>query len=124
MASNLESRKAQYVRPHLIIYGSVRKLTGGSRADQSDTGIAGGKAGTSGGSDRSIKENIVEVSRHPFGFGIYLFDYKPEFRDTWGHGRQFGVMADEVELIVPEAVSRRDFGYAVVDYERLGISRH
>jgi hypothetical protein len=56
--------------------------------------------------------------------GLYLFDYKPEFRDTCGHGRQFGVMADEVEQVMPEAVSVHPNGYKMVDYAILGISRN
>jgi hypothetical protein len=64
------------------------------------------------------------VGEHPAGFGIFLFDYKAEYRDAFGHGRQFGVMADEVEGIVPEAVMVAEDGYRRVDYARLGITRH
>lgn len=59
---------------------------------------------------------------NPPGIGFYLFDYRPEFRDQWGHGRQFGVMADEVQAVLPEAVSVHDNVYKVVDYAMLGIS--
>jgi hypothetical protein len=72
------------------------------------------------------KENIVRIGDHPLGIGLYLFDYRPEFRDEWGHGRQFGVMADEVETVKPEAVSVHENGFKVVDYALLGIvpTRH
>lgn len=76
------------------------------------------------GSDRLMKENVVYVDCHPLGIGLYLFDYKPEFRDLWGHGRQFGVMADEVEQVMPEAVSVHPDGYKMVNYAMLGISRN
>jgi len=53
---------------------------------------------------------------------VDLFDYKPEFAD-FGVGRQFGVMADEVERFVPEAVTIGAHGYRSVNYARLGITR-
>ncbi|MEO6387294.1 MAG: tail fiber domain-containing protein [Croceibacterium sp.] len=113
--------KAQYAAPTLTIYGSVRDLTGnnasGSNAD-------GGGMQMNGASDPAFKENVVRVGEHAAGFGLYLFDYKPEFRDAFGHSRQFGVMADEVEQIVPEAVSVDDSGYRFVNYSLLGITRH
>ena len=76
-----------------------------------------------GSSDRRLKENLERVGTHPLGPGLYLFDYKPEFRDAHGRGRQFGVMADEVEAVMPAAVSRHADGYLVVDYGALGIER-
>ena len=120
--------KRCYVSPALVCYGQVRDLT------QSGTGAVNeinlGKFGCFPnlkkrpcGSDRRIKENLVRVGDHPLGIGLYLFDYRPEFRDQWGHGRQFGVMADEVETVAPEAVSMHANGYKVVDYAMLGISR-
>ena len=73
-------------------------------------------------SERRLKENIVEVGRHPLGIGLYLFNYKPEFREG-GEGRQFGVMVDEVEAVMPEAVSVHPDGYKRVDYSLLGVRR-
>ena len=63
----------------------------------------------------------MRIGEHPLGVGIYLFDYKPEFRDACGHGQRFGVMADEVESVMPEAVSVHSNGYKMVDYALLGI---
>jgi len=111
-----------YVSPELTVYGSVRNLTGGSGGGNFDGKGLGGKG--VGGSDRRLKENIVAIGPHPAGFGLYLFDYKVQFRDTHGHGRQFGVMADEVAPIDPDAVFTGSDGYSRVDYDRLGISRH
>lgn len=70
-----------------------------------------------------MKENVLRVGEHPAGFGLYLFDYKPEF-SAFGTGRQFGVMADEVEKIVPEAVTVGSHGFRTVNYALLGITRH
>ncbi len=90
-----------------------------------DSGVCsvGQNMGTSMPSDRAIKENIVRIDKHPLGIGLYLFDYKPEYRDEWGHGRQFGVMAQEVEVVMPEAVSVHPHGYKTVNYGMLGIIR-
>ena len=72
-------------------------------------------------SDRRTKENIARIGSHPLGMGLYLFDYKPQYREQCGSGRQFGVMADEVEAIVPEAVSMGEDGFKRVDYGMLGV---
>ena len=72
-------------------------------------------------SDRAIKENIVRIGTHPLGIGLYLFDYKPAYRETAGFGRRFGVMADEVEAVLPQAVVMQPDGYKRVDYALLGL---
>lgn len=113
--------KASYRRPELTVYGSVRNLTGGSAGSMNDgTGIATLANGMF--SDPRAKENIVQVGSHAAGFGLYLFDYKPEFKAVAGEGRHFGVMADEVAKIVPEAVMADENGYLRVDYAKLGIT--
>jgi hypothetical protein len=58
-------------------------------------------------SDRRLKSNIVKVGDHPKGFGIYEYD-------IFGV-RQRGVMADEVEKVMPHAVVEID-GYKAVNY--------
>ncbi len=70
-----------------------------------------------GGSDRRLKKNIEQVSIDPdTGLGIYEFEYID------GDSRRFrGVMADEVEAVVPEAVVYDSRGYALVNYSLLGI---
>jgi hypothetical protein len=74
-------------------------------------------------SDPATKEDIVRIGEHPLGIGVYLFQYRPEFRDVYGHGRQFGVMADEVRAVMPDAISTGPRGHAVVDYTMLGVRR-
>jgi hypothetical protein len=73
-------------------------------------------------SDRRLKHDVVRVGEHPDGYGLYLFRYKQEFEAEFGRGRRFGVMADEVEALVPAAIHLRADGYKVVDYSLLGIS--
>jgi hypothetical protein len=114
------SAKKTYVAPALRVYGTVGQFTQGTASVGTDFG--GGKRRHR--SDPALKEAVVHIGTHPLGFGIYLFDYKPEFRDAFGHGRQFGVMADEVAEVVPQAIGRDANGYMTVDYGRLGITAH
>ena len=110
--------KSVYSRPVLTIYGSVSRLTMGGGGTLVDGVMVDMMV-----SDRSIKENIVRVGDHSLGIGLYLFDYKSEYRKQWGSGRQFGVIADEVETVMPEAVVIHPDGYKMVNYGMLGI-RH
>jgi hypothetical protein len=71
------------------------------------------------GSDINIKENIYQIGKLTNGFPLYAFEYKPEYRDTWGHGIQIGVMAQDIELTLPEAVSIHPDGYKLVDYDKV-----
>jgi hypothetical protein len=120
------AKRREYFPPRLTVYGQLGDLTraAGSVGYEANCGNAASQPGTRSCSDRSTKRNIVYIGNHPFGIGLYLFDYKPEFRDTWGHGRQLGVMADEVEKVMPEAVSMHPDGYKMVDYAMLGINRN
>lgn len=115
-----ENLKKTYTSPRLINYGAVRSLTqGGSMGSNEGAAMV---ASQMSASDRMVKENIVQVGAHPLGIGLYLFDYKPEYCEEYGVGRQFGVMADEVETLMPEAVSVHPDGYKMVNYAMLGIS--
>ena len=118
--------KRTYVAPRLICYGIVRQLTMASTGASTETGQPANcsmNAAMNCASDRSTKENIVPVGRHYLGIGLYLFDFKKEFQYRLSRERQFGVMADEVETVMPEAVSVHPDGYKMVDYSMLGITR-
>ena len=121
VGSEASATKLAYNRPSLTVYGSVRELTGGASGGGTDST---GMVQTGKTSDPAAKENVVRIGTHPVGFGIYLFDYKADLRDAHGHGRQFGVMANEVEMILPEAVMVGADGYRVVNYSLLGITHH
>jgi hypothetical protein len=74
-------------------------------------GLLGDLAGTAAKfipSDRRLKSNIERVGTHPLGIGVYEYDINGE--------RQRGVMADEVETVLPEAVVTRSDGYKMVNY--------
>lgn len=102
-----------YLTPVLKEFGSIRKLTLGN-------GTHGNADGGSGmfklGSDRRLKERIARIGDHPLGFGIYVFSYKAAHQEQCGAGRFVGVMADEVEPVLPEAVSVGPDGFKMVDY--------
>jgi hypothetical protein len=64
-------------------------------------------------SDINLKENIIKVGEKN-GYNIYEFNYK-------GDNRRFrGVIAQEVQEKMPEAVVEKD-GYLAVDYSKLGF---
>jgi hypothetical protein len=68
-------------------------------------------------SDRRLKENIVLVGTDESGrFNLYEFTY------IGSPDKKFiGVMADEVEPLVPDAVIYDDLGFASVDYAMIGV---
>lgn len=117
----IPTRKAAYTTPVLTMYGSVSALTMGPGGSTTDA--FGGNDPLNAPSDPRVKENVVRIGQHPLGIGLYLFDYKPEFRAQWGNRRQFGVMADEVEAVLPAAVTTPADGYKRVNYQLLGINR-
>lgn len=68
------------------------------------------------GSDRRLKQDIVEVGVYPNGLPKYEFAYKDAPDIRWR-----GVMADDVAERFPEAVTPNAMGYQMVNYRMLGI---
>lgn len=64
-------------------------------------------------SDRRLKQNIVRISELPNGLPVYQYEYID------GRGPFIGVMADEVETIMPEALGPVIDGYKTVDYDKV-----
>lgn len=63
-------------------------------------------------SDRRLKDNIVHVGEWK-SLPVYEYNYK-------GSSARFrGVMADDVQKVMPQAVHRHPHGYLVVDYDML-----
>ena len=75
-----------------------------------------GGAGIMAFSDIRMKENIKQVNWMPNGLPVYTYEYKPEFKDIAGHGQFVGVMAQDVEMVRPEAVLTNSNGYKMVNY--------
>jgi hypothetical protein len=69
-------------------------------------------------SDIRMKENIKQIHWMPNGLPVYEYEYKAEFKDhpLAGHGKFVGVMAQEVEQVMPEAVITNSDGYKMVNY--------
>jgi hypothetical protein len=72
-------------------------------------------------SDIRTKENIKHIAWLPNGLPVYTYEYKDEFKDhpLAGHGTHTGVMAQEVEVMYPNAVKTLDDGYKAGDYGQL-----
>jgi hypothetical protein len=81
------------------------------------TGIGAYGMMNMGTSDRRLKQDIELVGRDErTGLPLYEFAYK-----TDPSHRFLGVMADEVEAYMPEAVHEDENGYKFVNYGMLGI---
>lgn len=118
-------RKLEYRSPGLVCFGKVGELTQAGTQNGCEEGQPTVKKTPKPAcqSDPCLKENVVRIGSHPLGIGLYLFDYKSEYQAQWGYDRQFGVMADEVETVMPEAVSVHPDGYRMVNYAMLGVER-
>jgi hypothetical protein len=67
-------------------------------------------------SDIRTKEKIKQINWLPNGLPVYEYEYKLEFKEMAGHGKFIGVMAQEVEMVQPEAVITNADGYKMVNY--------
>lgn len=70
-------------------------------------------------SDERLKDNIVVLSNNLKNLDVinaYNFDWKPE---SGRSGKSVGVIAQEIEKILPTAVITRSDGYKAVDYEQI-----
>jgi Chaperone of endosialidase len=69
-------------------------------------------------SDERLKENVKKVGALDNGLNLYSYNYKEGY--GLPKGKQVGVMAQEVEKVIPEAVGERD-GFKTVNYDLLGV---
>src|SRR5262245_2413433 len=91
-----------------------RQSLGGGGAPRMAVGGGGGRGGGRR-SDIALKHDITLLGRLDNGVGFYRFSYN-------GSDRAYvGVMAQEVQTIVPEAVMRGRDGYLRVFYDKLGL---
>ncbi len=72
--------------------------------------LAGG-IGTAVASDIRLKNNINHVDTLPNGIKLYTWNWKEERNEP-----TFGVIAQEVQQVIPEAVIQHPEGYLMVDY--------
>jgi hypothetical protein len=80
-------------------------------------GGGGARRGGGGGrrSDIRLKYDVVLLGRLDDGLGYYRFTY------IGGHTQYVGVMAQDVQNVMPEAVTRDTDGYLRVSYDKLGL---
>lgn len=90
---------------------------GGAMRGGGGFGGGGGRGGGGGGrrSDIALKHDIVLLGRLANGLGFYRFSY------LGSQKAYVGVIAQEVEGVMPQAVTRGRDGYLRVYYERLGL---
>jgi len=91
---------------------------GGARVGHHGGGRGGGGGARRGGGRRSdirLKYDVVLLGRLDDGLGYYRFTY------IGGHTQYVGVMAQEVQTVMPAAVTRDGDGYLRVSYDKLGL---
>ncbi len=76
--------------------------------------------GASAMSDMRLKTNINQVGNLPNGLGIYTWDWTDEaVEKDLANNMHIGVLAQEVEKIMPSAVVHTDSGYMAVKYNEI-----
>src|SRR5262249_55081396 len=94
--------------------GGAPRMGGGGAPRMAARG-GGGRGGGGRRSDAALKHDIVLLGHLENGLGFYRFSYN-------GSKQVYvGVMAQEVQMIMPEAVVRDRDGYFEVLYDKLGL---
>jgi hypothetical protein len=93
---------------------------GGGGGFRGGGGGGGFRGGGGGGrrSDIALKHDVVLLGHLANGLGYYRFSY------LGSHKAYVGVIAQEVEAVMPDAVTRGSDGYLRVYYEKLGLKLH
>ncbi len=95
--------------------GGARAGGGGGRGGGGGGGGRGGGGGGGRRSDIRLKHDIALIGRLDDGLGFYRFSYN-------GSDKVYvGVMAQEVQTVAPDAVTRGRDGYLRVFYDKLGL---
>ena len=96
---------------------AMRGGGGGGGGFRGGGGGGGGRGGGGGGrrSDIALKHDIVLLGHLASGLGYYRFSY------LGSEKAYVGVIAQEVQRVMPEAVTRGSDGYLRVYYEKLGL---
>lgn len=93
-------------------------FAGGGGRGGGGFGGGGGRGGGGGGgrrSDIALKHDVVLLGHLDNGLGYYRFSY------LGSQKAYVGVMAQEVQTVMPDAVRRGNDGYLRVHYDRLGL---
>lgn len=128
-----EARRAQLVTL-TNLFGGLAGLGSSTQMQQTSSGF--GSQGFSGGaspfsqiasavgtaasfSDVRLKNEITFVGKLENGIKIYKWKWNEKGKELAGDQVEFGVLAQEVQKIVPEAVKRGPDGYLMVNYGAL-----
>jgi hypothetical protein len=96
--------------------GGARGFSGGGRGGGfGGGGRGGGRGGGGRRSDIRLKHDIMLLGHLDNGVGFYRFIY------NGGEKAYVGVLAQEVQTIMPQAVTRDRDGYLRVFYDKLGL---
>ena len=97
--------------------GGARMAGGGGGGFRGGGGGGGFRGGGGGGrrSDLALKHDVVLLGHLTNGLGFYRFSY------IGSDIAYVGVIAQEVEQVMPEAVTRGRDGYLRVFYDKLGL---
>ncbi|WP_245326958.1 tail fiber domain-containing protein, partial [Bradyrhizobium sacchari] len=95
--------------------GGMAMRGGGGGGFRGGGGGGGFRGGGGRRSDIALKHDIALLGHLGNGLGYYRFSYI-------GSDKAYvGVMAQEVESVMPDAVTRGSDGYLRVHYEKLGL---
>ena len=97
-------------------------MPGGPSTAQQIAGLIGAGAQAYGAaSDIALKRDIKRVGKLPNGINVYKWSWTEEAKKIVGNQPEYGVIAQEVQEILPHAVKRGDHGYLMVNYAALGV---
>jgi hypothetical protein len=130
-----ESRRAQMVTL-ANLYGGLAGLGGQTQFQQSgyqSQVMPGGPSGlmqglqaagsiasiAKGFSDIRLKKDIKRVGKLPNGLNIYTWEWTEEAKLLVNKQPTMGVIAQEVQEVLPEAVAVHSDGYLMVDYSKV-----
>lgn len=128
-----EARRAQMVTL-ANLYGGLAGLGGQTQFQQSgyqSQVIPGGPSGLMQGlqaagtvaslfrSDIRLKKDIKRVGKLPNGLNVYTWEWTEEAKPLVNKQPTMGVIAQEVQEVLPEAVSTHADGYLMVDYSKV-----
>jgi hypothetical protein len=117
IAMHVSSSQQVFISSSLVVGQAITTSNVVGRIDASNDVVAFST------SDIRLKENILPIGdaiSKIESIGGYTFDWKKEHKDVHGYeGHDVGVIAQEIEKILPEVVTTRDNGYKAVKYEKI-----
>lgn len=112
-----------------ISTGSAGQVTGLGTSvgqPQQNQGILSGIGDAASGigtliqaSDVRLKENLNKIGQLPSGLGLYSWDWKDSAPSDAKSNPTIGVIAQEVQQLIPDAIVQREDGYMAVDYSKV-----